>query len=41
MLNDKLKLSKVKKILVTHNHGDHIFGMPGLLLTASAQIGNF
>src|SRR4051812_31145281 len=31
------KLSKLDKIFVTHNHGDHIFGIPGLMLTASLK----
>jgi len=31
-----IPLSKVTKICISHCHGDHIFGLPGLLLTISA-----
>lgn len=29
----KIKLTKITKILLTHWHGDHVLGLPGLLLT--------
>lgn len=32
-----LSISKVTKILITHFHGDHIFGLPGLLQSLSGQ----
>ncbi|MEM3075637.1 MAG: MBL fold metallo-hydrolase, partial [Candidatus Bilamarchaeaceae archaeon] len=35
MMKYKISYSKVKAILVSHLHGDHIFGIPGLLYTLS------
>ncbi|WEG14358.1 ribonuclease Z [Pullulanibacillus sp. KACC 23026] len=39
ILETKVKLSKVTKILITHLHGDHIYGLPGLLGSRSFQGG--
>jgi len=32
-----LKLSKLKAIFISHMHGDHLFGLPGLLATRGLQ----
>ncbi|WP_438350956.1 ribonuclease Z [Paenibacillus sp. FA6] len=39
ILRSSLKLSKLEKIFITHLHGDHIFGLPGLLASRSNQGG--
>lgn len=35
IMHSPLKLSKLEKLFVTHLHGDHIYGIPGLLASRS------
>ncbi|MBA4493387.1 ribonuclease Z [Paenactinomyces guangxiensis] len=37
ILSSPVKLSKVSRIFITHLHGDHIFGLPGVLGSRSFQ----
>lgn len=39
IMRSPIKLSKLEKIFITHLHGDHIFGLPGLLSSRSFQGG--
>ncbi|MFC4558739.1 ribonuclease Z [Virgibacillus kekensis] len=40
ILNTSLKPRKINRIFITHLHGDHIFGLPGLLSSRSFQGGD-
>ncbi|WEK55906.1 MAG: ribonuclease Z [Candidatus Cohnella colombiensis] len=35
LLEQKLKLNKLERIFITHLHGDHLYGLPGLLSSRS------
>ena len=39
ILNTTIKPRKIEKIFITHLHGDHIFGLPGLISSRSFQGG--
>ncbi|MEF2967276.1 ribonuclease Z [Paenibacillus sp. M1] len=40
ILRSPLKLSKLECIFITHLHGDHLFGLPGLLASRAYQGGD-
>jgi len=40
IVQSEIKASKIACILITHLHGDHLFGLPGLLASLSLLIGD-
>lgn len=40
IMRSELRLSQIERIFVTHMHGDHVFGLPGLLASRSLQAGS-
>jgi ribonuclease Z len=37
-LRARIRLSHLERIFITHLHGDHVFGLPGLLASRSLQV---
>eukprot|EP01102_Stenamoeba_stenopodia_P020707 TRINITY_DN8176_c0_g1_i1.p1 TRINITY_DN8176_c0_g1~~TRINITY_DN8176_c0_g1_i1.p1 ORF type:complete len:409 (-),score=83.75 TRINITY_DN8176_c0_g1_i1:67-1293(-) len=39
MKSNNIRIGKIEKIFVTHLHGDHVFGLPGLMCTMTNAVG--
>ncbi len=40
IMRSSLRLSQIERIFISHMHGDHVFGLPGLLASRSLQAGS-
>ena len=40
IMRSPVRLSQIERIFVSHMHGDHVFGLPGLLASRSLQAGS-
>ncbi len=40
IMRSELRLSQIERIFISHMHGDHVFGLPGLLASRSLSAGS-